>query len=98
MALASFRGDDEDGAENPWAHIVGFRRGNSFMKDPLCTALEKLNSDVRNYLTPILVYSEMLRRKAPDGDREKLFKISDCAEKILASLEEFVSHMNSPPM
>lgn len=64
------------------------------MQEALRQAVEKLNSDVRNYLTPILAYSDLLSRNASEADRKRLAKISECAERILASLDEFVAFVN----
>lgn len=63
------------------------------MQEELRRAIEKLDSDVRNYLTPILAYSDLLSRGAPQADRRKLAKISECAERILASLDEFMASL-----
>lgn len=60
------------------------------MEEALRRAIEKLNSDVRNYLTPILVYAELLAQTAPESDRSKLAAISASAEQILLCLNEFV--------
>lgn len=63
------------------------------MDEPLRRALEKLNSNVRNYLTPVIAYSDSLASKAPETDRHKLLVITACAEKILGALEEFVAQV-----
>ena len=59
-------------------------------------AVEKLNSDVRNYLTPILAYGELISQTVPQEDRRKVEVILECADKILASLQAFVDTYNSP--
>ena len=58
-------------------------------------AVEKLNSDVRNYLTPILAYSELIGQSLAEGDRHKVEVMTECAEKILKSLEEFVEEFKN---
>lgn len=63
------------------------------MQEELRRAIEKLNSDVRNYLTPILAYADLLSRRVPEPDRRKLAKISKCVELILASLDEFMASL-----
>lgn len=60
------------------------------MDDALRRAVEKLNAEVRNSLTPIFAYSEMLMSTAVESDRKRLAVISSCAENILQSLDTFV--------
>ncbi len=66
------------------------------MQEALLRAVEKLNSDVRNYLTPILAYADLLSGTASEADRKKLATVSNCAEQILASLNEFVASVTKP--
>ena len=53
-------------------------------------AVEKLNSDVRNYLTPIIAYSDMLTADLAGPELRKVMVIQQCAQKLLTSLEEFL--------
>ena len=66
------------------------------MEEAFQRAVEKLNSDVRNYLTPILAYSDLLSSSASEADRKKLAIISTCAENILHCLDEFVLVVTHP--
>lgn len=63
------------------------------MQDDLREAVEKLNSDVRNYLTPIFAYTDLLSCTAAEADRRKLAVMSHCADSILAALDEFVASL-----
>ena len=60
------------------------------MEEALRGAVEKLNSDIRNHLTPILAYTDMLSCNAAAAERKKLAVIALCAENILSALDEFV--------
>jgi len=62
--------------------------------DDLRQAIEKLNSDVRNYLTPIFAYTDLMSCTVAEADRRKLAVMSHCADSILTALDEFVASVS----
>ena len=67
------------------------------MEEAFRLAVEKLNSDVRNYLTPVLAYADQMSSTASKAERKKLAIISQCAHNILKALEEFVQVVTRLP-